>query len=70
MIAKRNKNPYKENEKLQQKFLKEKALFLNLLVALTAILGALFPFILQFNLKQLDLILPIIAGGFIYICWL
>ena len=45
----------------------KRALFLNLLVALTALLGVSLPFVVNFNLVQLHFFLPVIAGGFIYI---
>lgn len=48
-------------------FSKKKAIFLNLITALTAVLGAILPFFLKFNLEQLNIFLPIISGGFIYI---
>jgi len=45
----------------------KKAIFLNLLTALTAVLGAVLPFVLKLNFGQLNIFLPIISGGFIYI---
>ncbi len=45
----------------------KRALLLNLLVSLTALLGASLPFLVNFNLVQLHFFLPVIAGGFIYI---
>ena len=48
-------------------FSKKKALILNLLTALTAVLGAVLPFVLKLNFGQLNIFLPIISGGFIYI---
>lgn len=49
-------------------FSKLKALLINFLVSLTAIFGAVFGYILSDNIKELpNYILPIIAGGFIYI---
>ena len=48
-------------------FSKKKAILLNLFTALTAVLGAVLPFVLKFNLEQLNIFLPIISGGFIYI---
>lgn len=49
-------------------FSKLKALLVNFLVSLTAILGAVFGYILSDNIKELpNYILPIVAGGFIYV---
>lgn len=49
-------------------FSKLKALLVNFLVSLTAILGAVFGYILSDNIKKLpNYILPIVAGGFIYV---
>ncbi len=49
-------------------FKKSKAIFLNFLVSLTAILGGIFGFYLSsFTEFSMALLLPIAAGGFIYI---
>lgn len=48
-------------------FSRKKALIFNFLTALTAILGTIFPFVFKMNSQNLVMILPLIAGGFIYI---
>lgn len=49
-------------------FKKERALLLNFLVALTAVLGSLVGYFLSFHLANfVALLLPFAAGGFIYI---
>lgn len=49
-------------------FSKSKALFLNFVSALTAVLGAVITLILAGSIEQLEIFLiPIAAGGFIYI---
>ncbi len=49
-------------------FSKKKALFLNLLTALTAIIGGITGYLLFFKLPSFDLyLLPLAAGGFLYI---
>lgn len=53
---------------LHSGFSKLKALLLNFLVSLTAILGAVLGYILSDKIKVLpNYILPIVAGGFIYV---
>ncbi len=46
---------------------KRKAIFLNFLFALTAVLGGLTGYLLSFTSFNLNFIIPIAAGGFIYI---
>lgn len=46
---------------------KKKAIFLNFLFALTAVLGGLVGYLLSFTSLNLSFIIPIAAGGFIYI---
>ena len=49
-------------------FKKRKALILNFLVALTTVMGAIVGYFLSLNLEKLTIyLLPIVAGGFLYI---
>lgn len=48
-------------------FTKKRAVFWNFLISLTAFLGALVVYFVPVNLTFLNLLLPLAAGGFIYI---